>query len=80
MNQYQSTCAASMRVGVGIVGFAVGSPAGMAHANMAADVFVFGKFHQVGDFALFFVNIEVAVLQGNTGTVVSAVFQALQAL
>jgi hypothetical protein len=48
----------------------------MAHAYVPGDVFVFGKFDQIGHFTLLLVNVQVSVLQGNARAVVTPVFQS----
>ncbi len=78
MDQHQASVATGMRVGVGVVGFAVGRPTGMAHADIAAGILVLDKIDQLGDFPFFLVNIQRAILQGNSGAVIPAVFESLQ--
>ncbi len=79
VDQCEPAVAADVRVGVDIVGFAVGCPAGMAHANMATRIFIAGEFDEIGDFTFFLVNVQTAVLQGDACAVIPAVFEPLKA-
>ena len=66
-------------MGVAVVGFAVGRPAGVAHAGMGVEVFADEAVFEVGDLSFLFIYAEVVVEQGDAGAVVTAVFQAFEA-
>ena len=82
MDQGQVARLRAVRVGVHLVRLAVGGPAGVGDADMAAHVFGSGKGLQVGDLAFSFVNIQFVGLveQRHTSAVVATIFEALQAL
>src|SRR4051812_34622036 len=68
-----------MGMGITIVRFAVGCPPGMAYPDMGMKVFSLEGFFEVGYLALFLMNLETAVEQCNTSTVVAPVFQSFKA-
>ena len=67
----------TVRVGIHLVGFAVGGPAGVGDADVPTDVFVSGKSLQIRDFPLRLVDVQLVCLveQGHSRAVVAAVFQ-----
>ncbi len=67
-----------VRMGVHIVGLAVGSPAGVAHAHGGVRVFGSQKIFELRYFAFLLIHAQRAVEQGHTGRVVAAVFEAVQ--
>ncbi len=79
VDQHKATVAAAVWVCVDVVGFAVGGPAGMAHAGSAGHVFIAGECFQFRHLAFFLVHIQRAVLDGDSGAVVSSVFETVQA-
>ena len=79
MYQCQTTGPTGMGVGIYVVGFPVGSPAGMANAYVAGSI-VFGNFFaERGNLPFLFPDGKGIVQYGDTGTVVTTVFQPFQA-
>src|SRR5688572_25019149 len=64
---------------IAVVGFAMRGPTGMTDADMGVKIFAYQGFFEVGYLAFFLVYLEAAVEQGYAGTIVPAVFEALQA-
>ncbi len=67
-----------MRMGIGIIGFTVGCPACMGHAQASRGIFILNKSFEIGNLAAAFKYIQALVEQGNTCTVVSSVFQSFE--
>ena len=82
VNQGDATRLRHMRVGVHLVGLAVGGPTGVGDADMTADILGRSKGLQVGDLSFCFINVEFVSLveQRHAGAVVATIFEALQAL
>jgi hypothetical protein len=68
-----------MGVGVTIVWFPVGGPAGVAYAGVCVEVFADEAFFQVCYFSFLFVNAEAVVQEGDAGAVIAAVFETFEA-
>jgi hypothetical protein len=54
-----------MGVSVSIAGFAVGGPAGVAHAGVGVYILSYQAFFQLGYFAFLFMNAQVLIKQGD---------------
>ena len=71
-----------MGMGVHLIGLAMGGPACVGDAYMAADVLAIGESLQVGDLAFGLIHIQhVGIIeQRHAGTVVATIFKTFQAL
>ena len=76
MDERQASGGGVMGMGVGAVGFAVGSPTGVGDASAAADVLVLAERFEVGHLAFGLIYVEVAAVSnhGHAGTVVASIF------
>src|SRR5690606_8430912 len=75
----QALVARSMRVCVSVVRFAVGCPAGMADTGSSAQIAGSGKFFEGGYLSGLFKGFDSLMIdQGDSGTVITSVFEAFQ--
>ena len=63
-----------MRVGIDGIGFAMGSPAGVGHADVTGDIFPRYKCFKVRNFSFTFENPDIFVEQADPCAVITPVF------
>ena len=70
-----------VRMGIDLIGFAVGSPTGVSDADETRCVLVCDCLFEVGDFALCLIDVELPVVvdECNACAVVTTIFQTVQA-
>ena len=79
--QCQITVLAAMRMGIYRTGLSMGGPTRMGDSHTAGHILPFGCPFQIGYFSHRLIHIQLMSVahQGRSGTIISAILQALQA-
>src|SRR5689334_8341951 len=68
-----------MRVGIFIIGFAMGGPSRVTHSDVTIKILALQEFFKVRNLAFLFIDIKSLVEKSDPGAVVSAILKSLKA-